>query len=124
MAYRHIRSGLYTSPASTGQARVGDDAIMTRGIPCGGRIQLDPSVDLDSLGLSASGRTIARALQVYGAYVGDYSGAISLYADNSPAARATWSSGVLGSYELMDLIDLAWFRAIKQGTLYDNGNGN
>jgi len=124
IAYPHIRSGWYTPPASTGQARVGDDAVSWRGVPCGGRIQLDPAIDLDSLGLSRSGRIIALALQEYGAYVGDYSGAISLYAENSPEAQAVWSSGVLDTYELMDIIDMAWFRVIKLGTLYDNGNGD
>jgi hypothetical protein len=123
-AYPHIRSGWYTPPASTGQARVGDDAVSWRGVPCGGRIQLDPAIDLDSLGLSRSGRIIALALQEYGAYVGDYSGALSLYAENSPEAQAVWASGVLDTYELMDIIDMAWFRVIRPGTLYDNGNGD
>ena len=36
---------------------------------------------------SPAWRTILRALQEYGAYVGDYSGALSLYAENSPAAH-------------------------------------
>jgi hypothetical protein len=123
VAYPHIRAGWFQPPASTAQARVGDDAVSTRGIPCGGRIQYDPSVDVESLALSASGKVIVRALQEYGAYVGDYSGAISLYAENSAAAQAIWAAGVLGSYELQDEIDFARFRVIKLGTLYDNGNG-
>ena len=48
---------------------------------------------------------------------------MSLYADNSPEAQAYWKSGVLDTYELRDLIDLADFRVIALGTLYDNGNG-
>jgi hypothetical protein len=56
--------------------------------------------------------------------VGDYSGALSLYAENSPEAQAVWASGVLDTYELMDIIDMAWFRVIRPGTLYDNGNGD
>lgn len=123
VAYPHIRAGWYTSPASTAQARVGDDAISTRGIPCGGRIQLDPGLDLDSLDLSRSGRIIAEALQRYGAYVGDYSGAISLYAENSAEAQAYWAGGVLDSYELNGKIDLADFRVLKLGPLTDDGNG-
>jgi hypothetical protein len=54
----HIRAGLCTPPASTAQAHVGTNAIMTRGIPCGGRMQLNPGIDVNSLGLSASGRII------------------------------------------------------------------
>jgi hypothetical protein len=123
IAYPHIRSGWFTPPASTAQAGIGDDALPDRGIPCGGRIQLDPTLDLDSLGLSDSGRAVCRALQEYGAYVGDYSGAISLYAENSPEAQEHWANGVLDTYELMDIIDLAWFRVLEYGPLYDNGNG-
>jgi hypothetical protein len=64
-----------------------------------------------------------QALQEYGAYVGDFSGAISLYGDGSADAQAIWNSGVLDTYELLDKIDLASFRVIKLGPLYDNGNG-
>lgn len=123
LAYPHIRAGLYTPPASTAQATVGTDAIKTRGIPCGGRIQLDPGLDLDTLGLTASGKIIAKALQVYGAYIGDYSGAVNLYADGSPTAQAKWDAGLLDTYEVKDQIPLSAFRVLKLGTLYDNGNG-
>jgi hypothetical protein len=122
IAYPHIRAGLYMSPASTAQSRIGDDAIKTRGIPCGGRIQLDPSLNLDSLGLSRAGRIIAEALQRYGAYVGDYSGAISLYAENAPAAQAHWQ-GVLDTYVFSNKLDLSKFRVLQYGTLTDDGNG-
>ncbi len=122
IAYPHIRSGVYMSPASTAQPRLGDDAIKTRGIPCGGRVQLDPSLDLDSLGLSRSGRIVAEALQRYGAFVGDYSGAISLYAENAPAAQQHWR-GVLGTYELQKKIDLSKLRVLAFGKITDDGNG-
>ena len=41
-------------------------------IPYGGVIQLDPSLDLSSMGLSLPARRILRAMQVYGYYVMDY----------------------------------------------------
>ncbi len=123
VAYPHIRAGFYTPPASTAQAANGVGAQKDRGIPCGGRIQYDPGINLDSLGLTPSGRIIMQALQEYGAYVGDFSGAMSLYADGSADAQAYWDSGVLGSYELQDKISLADFRVLELGTLYDNGNG-
>jgi hypothetical protein len=123
LAYPHIRAGLYTPPASTAQATIGNEAIKSRGIPCGGRIQLDPSLDLETLGLSASGKVIARALQEYGAYIGDYSGAVNLYADGSPAAQAKWDAGLLDTYEVRDEIPLSAFRVLTLGTLHDNGNG-
>jgi hypothetical protein len=123
VAYPHIRAGLYVSPASTAQAANGAGAQSDRGIPCGGRIQYDPAIDVDAIDVSDAGKTILRALQVYGAYVGDYSGAISLYADNSPDAMQYWDSIGFDSYELQDAIDLADFRVLEIGPMYDNGNG-
>jgi hypothetical protein len=112
-AYPALRKNRFTPPASTNSSDGAD-----YGIPCGGRIQFDPSIDVTKLGLSPAGVTIMRALQQYGAYVGDYSGALSMYADNSPDARAYWSSGVLDTYELRDKIDMSKFRVIKHGTVY------
>ena len=66
----------YVYPASTPDNSGGPYAI-----PNGGHIQLDPSLDLDTLGLSPVARTIARALQEYGAYKGDVAGGIVLYAE-------------------------------------------
>lgn len=123
LAYPHIRAGLYTPPASTAQAKVGTDAIKTRGVPCGGRVQLDPTLDLDTLGLTPSGKIVAKALQIYGAYVGDYSGAVNVYADGSPSAQAKWDAGLLDTYEVKDQLPLSKFRVLKLGTLHDNGNG-
>ncbi len=121
IAYPHIRSRYYTPPASTAQATT-DQAVSTRGIPCGGRIQLDPALDLGALGLSPSGRIIARALQQYGAFVGDFSGAVSLYADASPSAQVAWKAGLLDTYEVKNQIDLHRFRVLELGLLYDNHN--
>jgi hypothetical protein len=123
VAYPHIRSGWYVSPASTAQASNDAGAEPDRGIPCGGRIQYDPTIDVDALEISDAGKTILRALQIYGAYVGDYSGAISLYADNSPDAQAYYDSIGFDTYELLDAIDLADFRVLEIGQMYDNGNG-
>jgi hypothetical protein len=123
VAYPHIRAGFYTSPASTAQAKVGTDSISTRGIPCGGRIQLDPAINLDTLGLPPGGRAVAEALQRYGAYVGDYSGSLSLYAENSPEAQAHWK-GLLDTYVLQNKVDLSRLRVLKLGKLTDDGNGN
>jgi hypothetical protein len=120
IAYPHIRSRYYTPPASSAQGTT-TDAIATRGVLCGGRIQLDPALDVTTLGLSSSGLIIARALQKYGAFVGDYSGAVSLYADASATAQATWSGGLLANGEAAK-IPLARFRVLTIGTIYDNMN--
>jgi hypothetical protein len=60
VAYPHIRSRYYTPPASTAQGTTGD-AIATRGILCGGHIQLDPSLDVTTLGLSSAGLMTPKA---------------------------------------------------------------
>jgi hypothetical protein len=120
VAYPHIRSRYYTPPASTAQGTT-SDALPARGIPCGGHIQLDPSLDVTTLGLTPTGLLIARALQKYGAFVGDYSGAVSLYADASADAQAYWGGGVLGNGDAQG-IPLGRFRLLELGTTYDNGN--
>jgi hypothetical protein len=121
LAYPHIRSRYYVPPASTAQATT-DEALPTRGIPCGGRIQLDPALDLGALGLSRSGRAMARALQTYGAYIGDFSGAVSLYAEASPAAQSIYKAGLLDTYELKDRIPLEKFRVLEIGARFDQKN--
>jgi hypothetical protein len=121
IAYPHIRSHWFVSPASTAQGTT-DKAIPTRGIPCGGRIQLDPSLDITGLGLSRAGLIIARALQEYGAFVGDFSGAMSIYADASPDALAVWHGGVLSTLEVKDKIDLRKFRVLTLGQEHADDN--
>ncbi len=115
LAYPGLLPKKFMSPASTSSA-IGD-AINGVGVPCGGRFQLDPSIDVTKLGLSRAGEIVARALQQYGAYVGDYSGALSLYAENSPEAQTYWS-GVMGTYDLLDKVDLNKLRVIKYATVY------
>jgi hypothetical protein len=120
VAYPHIQSRYYTPPASSAQGTT-NEALPTRGIPCGGRLQLDPTLDLTTLGLSPTGLILARALQKYGAFVGDFSGAVSIYGDASPTAQAYWSGGVLSNAEAQK-IPLARFRVLKLGMIYDNKN--
>lgn len=120
VAYPHIRGGCYTTPASTAQAPT-QDALNTRGIPCGGRIQLDPELDLESLALDGPTTAIARALQRYGAYVGDYSGAMSLYGEASPTALTRWTE--LLDPEMIDRIPIDRFRVIAHaGEVYADDN--
>jgi hypothetical protein len=120
IAYPHIRSRYYTSPASSAQGTFAT-AQPDRGMPCGTHIQLDPSYPVSKLHLATAGNMIARALQKYGAFVGDLSGAVSLYAEASPEAIQYWNGGVLSSQEVK-MIPLGAFRVLKIGALYDNGN--
>jgi hypothetical protein len=121
IGYPGIRPSFFKPPASTAQAQFGS-LDRNVGIPCGGRIQLDPSIDIETLGLSSSGKIIARALQEYGAYVGDYNGSISLYADSSPDAITAWSGGLLRTAEVRNQIALRSFRVLEIGQLFNDGN--
>jgi hypothetical protein len=64
-------------------------------IPEGARLQLDPSLDLSTLGLQPWQRTIARALQQYGMFVGDTGDTVGLSAVNPlslPANSYPWGN--------------------------------
>ena len=84
LSYPGTRSRGPVHPATESDGRVpGRGAI-----PEGARLQLDPGLDLDSLGLQGYERTIARALQVYGAIVGDTGGrGASFYALHPMSVR-------------------------------------
>lgn len=66
-------------------------------IPEGARLQLDPSLteaDFDRMGLDATGKIIARALQEYGMILVDTSGALKMYVEdlsNNPYVTEDWT---------------------------------
>jgi hypothetical protein len=86
-------------PATTSDGRHGPEIAS---LPAGARLRLDPSVDVDSLGLTPAQRTIAVALQKYGMILGQTSGSLSLYAAGPSSyltfpyppdwARSTWAA--------------------------------
>ena len=123
-AYDHCRTGFFVPPASTAQTTV-PGTTYTFGIPMGGRIQLDPRWDVEHSGLSAAGKVIARALQEYGAFCGDYAGGNVLYANNSPAALKAWE-GLLRSDELEAVFTPAMirehFRVLDMGDILPGQN--
>jgi hypothetical protein len=92
-------------------------------LPEGARLQLDPSLDISSL--PRYERTIARALQRYGMYLGDTGGSnVSLYALNSQSYRQNPYTGLLPDGTFADLPDIPInrFRVIKLGRVIDDGN--
>jgi hypothetical protein len=112
LSYPYTRAGGPVRPAteSDGPTR------SRRAIPEGARLQLDPSLDLDALGLSGYERTIARALQVYGAYVGDTGGnGISLYALHPQSTAANPYGAVLPdeTYPPLDAIPFDRMRVLR-----------
>jgi hypothetical protein len=81
-------AGQYRAPAVKTDGR----SVRSDCIPEGARIQLDPSISLSSIsGLTPGERAVARALQVYGAYVIDVAGT-SMSVSFERAADATESS--------------------------------
>jgi hypothetical protein len=123
-AYQRGRSEYFIPPASTAQATFMEMNNRT-GIPMGGRIQLDPAVDVDTLNLTHACKIIARALQKYGAFNGDYAGATVLYADNSSRALQLWK-GILKQEDFRAIFTPAfvrkYFRVIRMGNLLPGQN--
>ena len=70
--------------------------------PEGTRIRIKPWIDLTKLGLSPEALTVARALQKYGAVIGDQSsGPVELKLENTVAEGLGWKwDGVLSSTSL------------------------
>lgn len=86
----------------------GNDAGLANPIPEGGRIQLDPSVDVDSLNASPGVKTVARALQTHGAYVGDNGGArVAILFEHGPDSQVYEESGI-GNGDYGSLAGIPW----------------
>lgn len=93
------------------------------GLPEGAVVQLDPTLDLDAFGLSPAARTIARALQEYGAVNVDVAGGHCLYAQGlyaDPLGRS-WE-GILECDELTG-ITLDHYRVLQIDNLVPQGMG-
>ncbi|ODU02277.1 MAG: hypothetical protein ABS81_17970 [Pseudonocardia sp. SCN 72-86] len=75
-------------------------------IPEGARVQLDPGLDVDTIpGISDGEKTIARALQTYGAYVGDNGGArMAFIAEYAPDSDAYEKAGLSGDFVALGAI--------------------
>ncbi len=95
----------YTSKAGAVPPATETDG-MTRdswAIPEGARVRLDPSLNLDRLGLTPYDRTIAEALQTYGMYLGDDGGGLSLQTINPIAASGDVYDGLLPDQRYVSL---------------------
>ncbi|MBN1479391.1 hypothetical protein EH223_16360 [candidate division KSB1 bacterium] len=77
----------------------------------GYRLQLDPDVDISSLGLNWAGEIIAKALQDYGMiYVENNGGGNKIYIESLDDKSESWS-GILDSFN--GKIPLSAFRVVK-----------
>ncbi len=86
-------------------------------IPEGVRIQLNPNLDLDSLGLNEHTKIIARALQKYGAYVMDSGAGFGIKAQNLGADGGAWKNF---NDINMEKIPVDEFRVLDCNILYGN----
>jgi len=87
-------------------------------IPEGARIQLDPNLDLDSLGLSRTAKIVAKAMQEYGIVVKECGGSFAIYAESTESADwAQWgmSGNLLSSVPAQwRIIDYSALNAVEQ----------
>ncbi len=118
-AYPGARTDGFISPASTTPLSVETvDGAAQTGMPLGARIQLDPAFDVAGSDLSREGKIIARALQEYGAYLGESAGGNVLFAESAPAQLEAWD-GTLVSSELQAVFTpqmmAKHFRLIEMG---------
>jgi hypothetical protein len=74
---------IFPMVGSDGQYKGSDPDVPPEGL----RLRIKPSVDLESMGLDEEALIIARALQKYGAYIGDSGGRTALKVEN------TWAEG-------------------------------
>lgn len=97
---------------------VGDECGTTAALapPEGTRVRIKPSVDLSRLGLSPAAMVIARALQRYGAVIGDQSGGpATLKVENTTAeGRGQLWTGILNA-DSLHAIPLDAFEVIRPG---------
>lgn len=85
---------------------IGENTILE-----GARIQLNPNLNLDTLGLSADAKVIARALQKYGGFMADNAPTFNIYFENlGPANHYKWEQTGLGD---LNKIPLEQFRVLK-----------
>lgn len=91
--------------ARTDGWEVGENTILE-----GARIQLNPSLDLNALGLSADAKIVAKALQKYGGFMADNGPTFSIYFENLGVDSSKWEQTGLGS---LSKIPLDQFRVLK-----------
>jgi hypothetical protein len=85
--------------------------VGTEFIPEGARLQLDPNLDLNTLGLSPETKVVARAMQTYGMIVSDNSSAFKTYFQNLGPDWGAWANSPIPD-ELWK-IPMTSFRVLK-----------
>jgi hypothetical protein len=119
----HIEHALVFSTSNACQSEFRHPATKTDGpstrpdcLPEGSRIQLDPSINLDTIPMPAGERAVGKALQTYGAYAVDKGGAPMAFIFESP--RDGWDPypAVGFDHDYADMTHLPWssLRVLRQ----------
>ena len=100
MAVPNPRRGVFALPAQR------DDGVSTdpSSVPEGARFRLDPSLDVDALGLAPPIRAMARAAQRYGIIVRDRSSVVAFYGEDSSSLGMNPYPGLFGGTAPWDLL--------------------
>lgn len=85
-------------------------------IPVGARIQLDPTLNLDTLGLSSGSRIIARAMQRYGMFVGMSAPTFKIFCQNMGTESPVWDT--YDNFSDLERIPLDRFRVLACNMAY------
>lgn len=99
------KAGVIACPASHTDGKFADPGAM----PEGARIQLDPDFDVAATSWPAWKKTVARALQRYGAYLGDTGGTVAIRGE-ADVNRGYNAWAMAGAPEGASLADLPWGR--------------
>jgi hypothetical protein len=99
------------------------DGGWRQGLPEGAVLQLDPALDVTTLGLSPGGLVVARALQEYGAVCVDVAGGHCLYGEGlyADSRKRDWAGLLTG--EDVIAIKLPNFRVLKMENVIPEGMG-
>ncbi|MGI9539732.1 MAG: hypothetical protein ACR2N6_06250 [Miltoncostaeaceae bacterium] len=106
LAVPEPRAGVFAAPAT----RTDGFANRSSAPPEGAHFQLDPTLDLDSLGLTPFTRMVAEAAQKYGIVVRDKSGSVSFYGEDPINHSGNPYGGILGPNDPGALRDFPWNR--------------
>ncbi len=101
------------------------DGWLPGGLPEGCILQLDPTLDLDTLSLNTAGKVVAKALQKYGAVLVDNAGGATLYGeflgDESMTATTKSWNGILAEESLFS-IPFEKYRILETGETDKRGS--
>ena len=98
----NTRSGYIACPATHTDGKYAS----ANAIPEGARIQLDPAFNVDAQAWPAWKKTMARTLQVYGAYVSDTGGSLAIRGEADLNREGAWANA--GIPEGPSIKDLPW----------------